>query len=83
MQGFCLGRPAKEHFLKLLGSVMNDIEHNFVDIVSFERILQWRVAVQELINMGFVMEFILDHLRVIARAFFMKKVQPAVDAIDT
>ena len=83
MQGFCLGRSAKEHFLKLLGSVMNDIEHNFVDIVSFERILQWRVAVQELINMGFVMEFILDHLRVIARAFFMKKVQPAVDAIDT
>ena len=83
MQGFCLGRSAKEHFLKLLGSVMNDIEHNFVDIVSFERILQWRVAVQELINMGFVMEFILDHLRVIGRAFFMKKVQPAVDAIDT
>ena len=33
--------------------------------------------------MGFAMEFMLDHLREIARAFFMKKVQPAVDAIDT
>ena len=33
--------------------------------------------------MGFAMEFILDHLREIARAFFMKKVQPAVDAINT
>ena len=33
--------------------------------------------------MGFAMEFILDHLHEIARAFFMKKVQPAVDAIDT
>ena len=33
--------------------------------------------------MGFVVKFILDHLREIARAFFMKKVQPAVDAIDT
>ena len=39
MQGFRLGRSAKEHFLKLLGSVMNDIEHNFVDTVSSERIL--------------------------------------------
>ena len=33
--------------------------------------------------MGFVVKFILDHLREIARAFFMKKVQPTVDAIDT
>ena len=66
MQGFRLGRSAREHFLKLLGRVMNDIEHNFVDIVSSERILQWRVAVQELMSMGFAMEFILDHLREIA-----------------
>ena len=83
MQGFCLGRSAKEHFLKLLGSVMNDIEHNFIDTVSSERILQWRDAVQEMISKGFAVEFILDHLREIARAFFMKKVQPAIKAIDT
>ena len=40
MQGFRLGRSTREHFLKLLGSMMNDIEHNFVDTVSTERILQ-------------------------------------------
>ena len=62
---------------------MNDIEHNFVDTVSSERILQWRAAVQELVSVGFAVEFILDHFREIARAFFMKKVQPTVDAIDT
>ena len=45
MQGFCLGCSTREHFLKLLGSVINDIELNFVDTVSSERILQWRVAV--------------------------------------
>ena len=33
--------------------------------------------------MCFAVEFILDHLHEIARAFFMKKVQPAIDAIDT
>ena len=33
--------------------------------------------------MGFAMEFILDHLYEIARAFFMRKVQSVVDAIDT
>ena len=33
--------------------------------------------------MGFALEFILDDLREIARAFFMKKIQPAMDAIET
>ena len=45
MQGFCLGHSAREHFLKMLGSVMNDIEYNFVDTVSTERILRWRAAI--------------------------------------
>ena len=83
MQGFCFGRSAREHFLRMLGSVMNDIEHNFVDTVSTERILQWRAAIQELISVGIAVEFILDHLREVARAIFMRRVQRAVDAIDT
>ena len=33
--------------------------------------------------MGFIVEFILDHLHEISRAFFMRRVQPATDAIDT
>ena len=33
--------------------------------------------------MGFAVEFILDHLCEIAQAFFMRKVQPTVDVIDT
>ena len=66
MQGFHLGRSAREHFLKMLGSMINNIEHNFVDTVSTERILQWRAAIQELISVGFAMEFILDHLREVA-----------------
>ena len=61
IQGFCLGRSAREHFLKMLKSVMNDIEHNFVDTISTER-----TAIQELISVGFVVEFILDHLREVA-----------------
>ena len=28
------------------------------------------------------MEFILDHLREVSRAIFMRRVQPAIDAID-
>ena len=62
---------------------MNDIEHNFIDTISTERILQWRAMVQELVSVGFVVGFILDNLHEIAQAFFMKKVQPAIDAIDT
>ena len=33
--------------------------------------------------MGFAVEFILDHLCETGRAFFMKKVLLAIDAIDT
>ena len=82
MQGFRLGRSPREHFLRMLGSIMNDIEHKFVNTISTERILQWRAAIQELISVGFAMEFVLDHLREVARAFFMKRVQPAVDIIN-
>ena len=67
MQGFRLGRSAREHFLRILGSVRNDIEYNFVDTISTERILQWRAAIQELISMGFSVEFVLDHLHEVAQ----------------
>ena len=33
--------------------------------------------------MGFAVEFILNHLREVARAIFIRRVQPAVDAINT
>ena len=39
MQEFRIGRSAREHLLKMLGCVLNDIEHSFVDTVSTERIL--------------------------------------------
>ena len=66
----------------MLGCVLNDIDHNFIDSVSFERILQWRTVIQEFISVGFAVEFVLHHLREVARAFFMRRVQPAIEAID-
>ena len=66
----------------MLGCVLNDIEHHFIDSVSVGKILQWKAAVQELISVGFAVEFILEHLREIARAFFMRRVRPTVEAID-
>ena len=62
MQGFLSGQSIREHFLKLLGSVMNDIEYKFIDTVFAEMIQQWRAAVQELIRVGFAVEFMLDYL---------------------
>ena len=82
MQEFHFGRSAREHFLKMLGCVLNDIEHSFIDSISIERILQWRAVIQELISVGFAVEFVLDHLREVARALFTRRVQPAVDVID-
>ena len=58
----------------MLGCVLNDIEHSFIDSISIERILQWRAVIQELISVGFVVEFVLDHLHEVARALFMRRV---------
>ena len=66
----------------MLGCVLNDIEHNFINSISAGKILQWRAVIQELISVGFAVEFILEHLREIAQALFMRRVQPAVEAID-
>ena len=38
--------------------------------------------IQELISVGFAVEFILEHLREITRAFFMRRFCPAVKVID-
>lgn len=38
-----------------------------------ERILQWRVVVQELLRMGFNVQLLLDHLHEIAYAYFKRK----------
>ena len=66
MQEFRLGHSAREHFLKMLGCMLNDIEHSFIDSVSTERILQWRAVVQELISVGFAVGFVLNHLHKVA-----------------
>ena len=67
----------------MLECVLNDIEHNFIDSISAGKILQWRAVIQELISVGFAVEFILEHLREITWALFMRRVQPAVEVIDT
>ena len=50
--------------------------------MSAERILQWRAAIQELVKVGFAVKYLLNHLQEITRAFFMRNVQPTVDAIN-
>ncbi|KAL0010851.1 hypothetical protein SO802_005959 [Lithocarpus litseifolius] len=44
---FCAGALPQ-----VAGCVMNDIEHNFINTISVERILQWRATIQELICVG-------------------------------
>ena len=62
---------------------MNDIEHNFFDSISAEKILQWKATIQQLIHVDFSMGFPLDHLCEIAQVFFVRRIQPTIDAIDT
>ena len=64
-----------------MGFFLNNL--GFLGLITTSSLLmQWRATVQELNWVGFALEFLLDHLREIAQALFMKNVQPVVDVID-
>ena len=62
--------------------LMDPINGKWLKCYFAERILYRRAVIQEHISVGYALEFVLEHLREVARSFFMRRVQPAVDAID-
>lgn len=79
---FPLGLVAGECFLKLLGSMLNDIQHNFLDTSSTKRILKWRAIIQELFDIKFKVHFVMEHICTIAHAYFRQGAKSVVDSID-
>jgi hypothetical protein len=56
--------------LSLLGSVLADMRRSSFKTLSEPKILSWRSVVQDLIAVGFDLDFMLEHLRKVARKFF-------------
>ena len=80
LQRFLFGHSVKEHFLKLLGSMMNDIEHNFIDNVFAERMEGCSSGVDQSWIRRRVS--VITCKRLLGPSLFTKKVQPTADAID-
>uniref|UniRef100_A0A2N9J8N8 Aminotransferase-like plant mobile domain-containing protein n=2 Tax=Fagus sylvatica TaxID=28930 RepID=A0A2N9J8N8_FAGSY len=76
--------------LSLLGCVLADMRRNSFKTLSEPKILSWRSVVQDLIAVGFDLDFMLEHLRKVARKFFgeaiaseMKIVQEQISSLQS
>lgn len=81
--GFKLGVGTGDFMLHLLCCVLIDMVHSFFETLTETRILEWRSVVRELMSAGFALDFMLDHLRLVARTLFSRRIKSAVSTLDT
>jgi hypothetical protein len=67
--------------LSLLGSVLADMRRTSFRTLSEPKILSWRSVVQDLIAVGFDLDFMLEHLRKVARKFFGEAIASEVKIV--
>uniref|UniRef100_A0A2N9I0U6 Aminotransferase-like plant mobile domain-containing protein n=1 Tax=Fagus sylvatica TaxID=28930 RepID=A0A2N9I0U6_FAGSY len=68
--------------LSLLGSVLADMRRTSFKTLSEPKILSWRSVVQDLIAVGFDLDFMLEHLRKVARKFFGEAIASEVKIVQ-
>ncbi len=81
--GFKLGVGTGDFMLHLLCCVLTDMVHSFFETLTETRILDWRSVVRELMSAGFALDFMLDHLRLVAQTLFSRRIKSAVSTLDT
>uniref|UniRef100_A0A2N9F869 Uncharacterized protein n=1 Tax=Fagus sylvatica TaxID=28930 RepID=A0A2N9F869_FAGSY len=81
--GFKLGVGTGDFMLHLLCCVLTDMVHSFFETLTETRILEWRSVVRELMSAGFALDFMLDHLRLVAQTLFSRRIKSAVRTLDT
>ena len=60
--------------LSQLGNVLVDMKMTSFKTMTESQILSWRSVMQDLIAIGFDLDFLLEHLRKMARKFFSKAI---------
>uniref|UniRef100_A0A2N9EG59 Aminotransferase-like plant mobile domain-containing protein n=1 Tax=Fagus sylvatica TaxID=28930 RepID=A0A2N9EG59_FAGSY len=68
--------------LSLLGSVLADMKRTSFKTLTESQILSWRSVVQDLIAVGFDLDFLLEHLRKMARKFFSKAIANEIKVVQ-
>uniref|UniRef100_A0A2N9H782 Aminotransferase-like plant mobile domain-containing protein n=1 Tax=Fagus sylvatica TaxID=28930 RepID=A0A2N9H782_FAGSY len=79
---FKLGAGFGGPMLSLLGSVLAAMSKSDLGSVTKVQILAWKSVVQDLMEVGFDLGFMIEHLRQIAQHLFGKKISDEVQALQ-
>ena len=72
-----LGGP----MLSLLGSVLAAMSESSLEDVTKTQILAWRSVIQDLMEVGFDLRFMIERLRQTAQYFFGRRISDEVEAL--
>ena len=79
---FKLGNFVGRAMLTLFCYVLAQMRDTNLEDVTETKILEWKSIVQELVQEGFLLEFMIDHLREIARDMFRRKLTAELKALE-
>ena len=79
---FKLGAGFGGPMLSLLGNVLAAMRKSDLGSVTKVQILAWKSVVQDLMEVGFDLGFMIGHLRQIAQHLFGKKISDEVQALQ-
>ena len=68
--------------LSLIGSVLATMSESSLKDVTKTQILAWRSVIQDLMEVGFDLGFMIEHLRQTAQCFFGKRISDEVKALQ-
>jgi hypothetical protein len=68
--------------LTLLCCVLAQMRDTNLEDVTETKILEWKSVVQELVQEGFLLEFMIDHLREIARDMFGRRLTAELKTLE-
>jgi hypothetical protein len=70
-------------FLHLLSGVLYDMRQTSLELVTEEKLKDWRRVAKELIDHGFTVVFLLEKIHMVAQMYFGKRASAEAKAIDT
>ena len=82
ISNFKLGNFVGGAMLTLLCYVLMQMRNTNLEDVTETKILEWKGVVQELIQEGFLLGFMIDHLREIARDMFGRRLTAKLKTLE-
>ncbi len=83
LRGFEFGYGCGSIFLHLLCGALCDIRQTSLELVTEEKLKDWRRVAKELIDHGLVVVFLLEKIHMVAQMYFGKRASAKAKASDT